>query len=45
MIEVDIWRNWISGQVVTQFESLKIDNDGDTGMSFDAIYHHATYKK
>ena len=33
------------GQVVLKFGSLKIDNGGDTGLSFDAIYHHTRCKK
>ena len=37
-IEADIWKNWIMWQVVSECGSLKIDNGGDTGMSFDAIY-------
>ena len=32
-------------QVVTKFGSVKIDDAGDTGMSFAAIYCHTTYKK
>ena len=34
IIEVDIWKNQIMGQVVKQFGSLKVDNDGDTGNEF-----------
>ena len=28
-----------------QFDSLKIDNGGETGMSFDAVCYQATYRK
>ena len=41
-IEVDIWKNWIMWQVVSKFGSLKIDDGGDTGISFDTIYYHTT---
>ena len=37
-IEVNIWRDGITKQVVTQFGSPKIDNGGDTAMcSHDEI--------
>ena len=39
--EVNIWKNGIIRQILTKFGGLKIDNDGDTGMSFDATYYHA----
>ena len=45
MSEVIIWKDWIMKQVVTKFDSLKIDNGGDTVMCSDAIYYHTTYSK
>ena len=45
MIEVNIWENWIIKQVGIKFDSLKIDNSRDAGMSSDATYHPPTLKK
>ena len=39
MIATIIYKDWVKNQVMTQFGSLKIDNEEDTVMcSYDNVY-------
>ena len=39
MIEVKIWKSCVMKQIMTKVGNLKIDDDGHTMMSSDAIYY------
>ena len=43
MIEVNIWKDRIIKCVLTKFDRLIRDNDGDTVISCDAIDYHTIY--
>ena len=39
IIKVNIWKYLIMKQVMTKFDSLEIDNNGDTMFTSDAIHY------